>query len=141
MELRPLGDRILIRPDAPPPVSDIIHMPDIADRNVEMSGEVIALGDGPQRDARLKREILVDVREMLQECFETFRQQDSALKAMVDDELGRYAAIRPTEYEVKVGDRVVFPWSAGVKVQWDGEDLILLTEADPVAILEEESAA
>ncbi len=143
MILKTLGDRILIRPDEAPPVSDIIHMPDIAKQNVEMSGEVIALGNGSLKYAEQKRKLMKDVREILDQTAETFRCEDSAFLMMLKDELGRYGAFRPTEYDVQVGDRVLFTWDVGQKLTFEGEDYIVLKEEDIVGVFEadEESAA
>jgi co-chaperonin GroES (HSP10) len=141
MDLRPPGDRILVLPDEAPPVSDVIHMPDIAKKNVEMSGTVVALGNGSLKYAEMKRKIVRDAREIIAQTAETFRCENSAFMTMLNDELGRWGAIRPVEYDVQVGDRVLFTWDVGVKMTFDGQEYIVLKEDDIVGVFTEEDAA
>ena len=135
MTVKPLGSRLLIRPDVPAPVSDLIVMPDIATTPPEMSGTVIALGDGPERIAQYKREIVEDVRAMAARIVHDSRCiQDTEWYDVFLTDIARYAAQRPAEYEVKVGDRVLFPWNVGVKFTLDGEDYVTLSEEDVSAV-------
>lgn len=138
-DIRPLGERILVKSDTRPPSSAVIALTD--DHGPEMSGTVVALGDGPLKAAVFKREIVQDVRRLIEDAAEQHGLDASPLMTQLSAALDRYAAVKPTAYEVQVGDHVIFAWNVGTKVEYDGESYILMTEDDPIAILEDEQVA
>jgi len=141
MTVKPLGSRLLIRPDLPAPASAIIIAPDIVAPPPEMSGTVIAVGDGSERAATVKRDLMTDVRGIVTDVADTFRALDAPWYQMLMDALGRYGARRPLEYEVTIGDRVLFPWNVGVTFVVDGDDYLTLSEDDLSAVFTEDEAA
>ena len=101
--LQPLGDRILIRPEANPTETDSgIQL--VEHRKPETMGEVVAL---PERIAV--------------ECAEC-------------------GHVSYKVADVKVGDTVLFSWTAGQEVQIDDERYFLMRESDVLAVLEGDTA-
>lgn len=99
MKLRPLQDRVLIRPierDAKSPGGIII--PDTA-KEKPMEGEVLAVGPG------------------------------------LRDEHGKLQ-----QPDVKAGDRVLFGKWSGSEVKLDGEDLVIMKEADILGVIDQAAA-
>lgn len=141
MNIRPVGSRILVRPDLPPPVSDLIVAPDNATPEPEMSGTVVALGNGHEAAMNLKRDIMVDVRKIIQRVMDTIPNCNGPAFAMLLEEIGQYGASMPYEYDVKIGERVVFPWNVGTKMALENVEYIVLREDDPIAVFTEDEAS
>jgi chaperonin GroES len=96
MNLRPLGDRVVIRPlTREQTTKSGIVLPDTA-KEKPQEGEVIAAGSG--------------------------RVKDDGERAPMD---------------VKVGDRVLFAKYAGTEFKLESEELLILSEKDILAILDE----
>jgi co-chaperonin GroES (HSP10) len=139
MALKPLGHRILIQPDEPAPVTDAgIVLPDDRD-HVPVSGIVVAVGDGPERDARIRSASILRCMAIVEEIAET--DDSKALTAAVD-EMRRYRNhCERLADSIRVGDRVAYPVECGLKMSEDGNEYILLNEDDAVVIATEESEA
>lgn len=125
MTLRPLGDRVLIRPDVAPTQTQsglhlVEHWPD------EVSGTVIAVGTPkhPRKD----------------EAFEMAKNLDSWTAAMGMRVFANAAQLlrelTAREPIVSVGDRVLFSRIAGQDVQIDDTRYVLMREADLLAVLD-----
>jgi chaperonin GroES len=96
MKLRPLGDRVVIRPlTREQTTRSGIVLPDTA-KEKPQEGEVIAAGSG--------------------------RVKDDGERAPMD---------------VKVGDKVLFAKYAGTEFKLESEELLILSEKDILAILDE----
>lgn len=130
--LRPLQNRVIIKPDAQPEAIDsgLILVQDR--RQPEMGGEVIAVGHGPAAAHRVRTSTIGECIRILNEVAE--RTPTSALRAEAEDALARYLMSTVELAEVQVGDQVCFPYTAGQKLQVDGETYLLLNEDDIAAV-------
>ncbi len=134
MTLRPLGDRVLIRPDAAPTQTDsglhlVEHWPD------EVSGTVIAVGTPkhPKADEALRLASGLDLYADLIKADVWKKVLTSAARL-----LQQLTARVPI---VSVGDRVLFSRIAGQDVQIDDTRYVLMREADLLAVLDAEERA
>lgn len=134
MALKPLGFRVLIKPDEPPTESQGgLVLPDDHD-HVAMSGTIVAVGKGSK--------LLWEARQnALKQAWAEVAQTpsgatDEALKA-VYKLIGRVEPM-PT---LAVGDRVAFSAESGAIFTEDGQQYIVMNEDDVVVLVEEESAA
>lgn len=124
----PLGDRVLIEPDAPAVQTTsglhlVEHWPD------EVSGRVAAIGRPrhPRKDEAFKH---ADWLERYIEALALSRGCSVAPTAQLLRELtGR-------EPDVAVGDRVIFSRAAGQEVQINDTRYFLMRESDLLAVLE-----
>ncbi len=133
--MRPLGHRILVKPDTQPEQTDSgLVLPGARD-HVPTSGVVVAVGDGPTRDARIRAATIARCMAIVEELAHA---HPDSLHASAMDELRRYRNQTARFDSVTVGERVVYPAEAGLKVTEDGIDYILLNEDDAVAIAAEE---
>lgn len=142
MSLKPRGHRILVQPDEQPEATDSgIVLPGDRD-HVPTSGVVVAVGDGPARDAKIRAKVIARCMGIVEEISErSFAEQQLFVDA--GDELRRYKNQAERFESLKVGDRVVYPAESGIAITEDGKSYILLNE-DDVAVLvtdDEEQAA
>jgi chaperonin GroES len=94
VNIRPLGDRVVIRPSAKEEVSALgVILPDTA-KEKPQKGTIIAVGTGRVLDNGQKQSM-----------------------------------------EVKEGDSVLFAKYAGTEIKIDGEELLILSEKDILAIV------
>jgi co-chaperonin GroES (HSP10) len=124
VNLRPLADRVLIKPEVPPNVTEsgiIIQ----EDRKPEQTGTVIAVGPAthPRKE---EAEAFADMLErgIYDKC--------------CDDAAVLLRDLVRKEPEVKVGDYVVFSWTSGQEI-WveDGESrYLLMRESDILCVVE-----
>lgn len=142
--LRPLGHRVHVRPDTPVTETDsgIVIAPAYAD-TPPMSGTVIAVGTGPEHDARVRAFAIRDCIKAVSEIDEQFRHPQATQACL--DELGRLLRQEPApEHEVQIGDRVIFPMDAGHEIVL-GEDnahsTVILNEDSILAVYEQEQVA
>jgi co-chaperonin GroES (HSP10) len=131
MRLIPHGFTILIEPDSAPEQTDsgLILMPQDRD-HVATSGVVVAVGKGSKRLWEERQKALGKVQALLMEARLPLYTV-SALERL-------FGASEPTP-SVQVGDRVVFAAEAGLTVNDDGKDYILLEEDRIAIVVEEES--
>ena len=129
MALRPLGHRLIIKPEpAKTESAGGILIPQTADKKPAMTGTVVSVGRGPSTAHRVRQYTLAQVIDKLQEVAE--RVPSAALKMEFEDELARMAVEDVTFSEVKEGDFVCFAFTAGSNMSVDGEDFIVLAEDD-----------
>lgn len=140
MALQPLGHRILVKPDEPPEATDSgLVLPGQRD-HVPTSGVVVAVGNGPSRDAFIRSASILRCMSIVDELSHLDYEGDNI--AAIRDEMRRYKNhVERYDGALKVGDRVVYPANVGLTVQYDGIDYILLSEDDAVAIATEEAEA
>lgn len=129
MSLKPLGHRLIIKPEpARTESAGGIIIPQTADKKPAMTGTVTSVGRGPATAHRVRQYTLAQVIDKLQEVAE--RVPSAALKSEFEDEIARMSVEDVTFSEVKEGDYVCFPFTAGQNMHVDGEDFIVLQEDD-----------
>lgn len=140
MSLRPIGHRILVKPDAQPDetVSGLI-LPQDHD-HVPVSGTVVAVGPGGSQVRYQARQRAI--RDCVEVVESTTRQFGpfAALQILREEVSALLGTSDPTR-EAQVGDRVAFAQESGLKMSEDGEDYIILNEDDVVVMVNEEQAA
>lgn len=143
MALQPIGHRVLVQPDEAPEATDSgIVLPQDRD-HVPVSGVIVAVGSGPARDQKIRTATIarcIGIVEDLSELHDT----NETISAMDDvlAEMRRYLGqLEKYTGSLTVGDRVVYPVDAGLKLTEDGREYILLNEDDVVVIATEEEAA
>ena len=123
MNLTPLGARVLIKPEvsADTTESGLILPENRSEKAVEMRGTVVAVGSPshPRKlDAEMYAEWLEDQGERHIEAAELLRD------------------LTRREPCVRVGDDVLFSWSAGQEITVEDETFLLLREEDLLAVVE-----
>ena len=121
--MRPLGDRVLIKPTVQPDVSASGLILIQEDKKPEQTGTVVAVGRPvhPLREAAMEKAAWLD------------DQGDGHIEAA--DLLRKLSAREPI---VKPGDYVIFSWQVGQEI-WvnDGEErYLLMREDDILAVVE-----
>lgn len=112
-ELRPFGDRILVRPDPRPEMAGTIHIPETVRADnpnyYGMTGTVVKLGDG--------------YREDVYECcnrqcrYESRRTVGERCPLCGATQFLAYADSGLHQFDLRVGDRVLFGRFAGKQVE------------------------
>jgi co-chaperonin GroES (HSP10) len=126
--LKPLGHRILVQPDAPAEETDSgLVLPQDRD-HIPMSGTVVAVGNGPARDAKIRAAAIKRCLTMVEDVDEV-----AALRA--------YLAQAERFDSLNVGDRVAYPVECGSVLTEDGISYIVLNEDDVVVLVTEQEAA
>lgn len=137
--IRPLQNRVLIKPDSAPTesASGLVLMRDSAPP--EMSGEVIAVGRGPASAQKVRAATVqrcIDLVDAVAEQVPT-----SQLRAALVDAFARLVEEQVSLSEVHPGDTALFSYTAGQKLTVDGETYLLIPEDDLSAVWTAESAA
>jgi co-chaperonin GroES (HSP10) len=129
MILRPLHDRVLIKPiEAPTMTQSGLHLAE--DAKPDQMGTVVAVGtisNPRQEEAEAAADELMG--RTYGDAAHPFRSTAELLRSLVH-----------RESCVSVGDTVLFSWSAGQEI-WmedDGERYLLMRESDLLAVIEEE---
>jgi co-chaperonin GroES (HSP10) len=127
LDLVPLGDRVLIRPDTPKAQTDsglhlVEHWPD------EVSGVVVAVG----RPKHPRKDEAFELAEML-DCDDC---PSSGGRCLYCDAAQLLRELTGREPAVAIGDRVLFSRAAGQDVSIDETRYVLMREADLLAVLE-----
>jgi len=134
--IRPLAGRVLIKPDTQAKeTASGLAIPD-SYFEYEMSGRVVQIGDGPASAHNVRRATLQSVLKVIDRvavgramCTELM-----AVKADVQQKL----ALADQLAEVREGDHVAFPYTAGTVMDVDGQRYLLMNEDQIVAVLEAE---
>ena len=131
--LKPLNDRILIRPAKNPDTTDsgLVLPENRADQFVEMQGTVVAVGPC--------RHPLFHEADALAQKLEGFSEFTYGAQ-VVYDAAKLLRAVTRREPSVKVGDDVVFSWASGHALTVDDEPYLILRECDLLAVIESEPA-
>src|SRR3990167_1966750 len=134
--MRPLGHRILVRPDDQPTETEggIVLLENR--EYVSVSGMVIEVGTGgPQLRYQARQRAITDCAEIVEFALSTWGH--IAALALVRDEIaGLIGTVEPTR-EVHVGDRVVFPAEGGYRGREDGVEYMILNEDDVAVVVTE----
>jgi co-chaperonin GroES (HSP10) len=132
MPLHPLGNRVLVKPDAQPTTSES-GLILLEDRHyIAMSGEVVAIARGPNSAHRLRAATIARCQRILDEVAD--RVPAGALHVELHKAFARYAMEQCTLPSVLEGDQVCFPYTAGHDVTIDGERFVLIKEDDLEAV-------
>lgn len=133
MSLKPLGHRILVKPDEPPDTSASgLILPQDRD-HIPVSGTVVAVGPGgSQMRFRARQRAIVDCCEILESTIRSFG--NIAPLMLARDEMAGMLGTADPHREMAVGDRVAYAPEVGLTLTEDGQDYIVLNE-DDVAVL------
>lgn len=133
MSLKPLGSRLIIRPESAATESaGGIVFPETYGAPPAMTGTVVSVGRGPATAHRVRGETIAHCMGLVEE---TARQVPStALASAVMDALASYAMEQVAFSEVQEGQYVCFAYTAGHAMQVDGESLIVIDEGDLQAV-------
>ena len=129
MELTPLGSRVLVQPTPPDTESPGgLVLPEIASVRSATSGTVLKAGTGTASAHRIRQAAFRRCLRIIEETAE--QVPASALKESLIDAIARAACEAEALSEVKAGDTVYFPFTAGALMQVDGYgDVIVMDEA------------
>lgn len=126
--LRPLGDRVLIKPDkAPEQTESGLWLSE--HRKPENMGTVVAVGLCPHP---LKHEAKALADKLVFRGNQEWKPRDDLLcdaAAMLEDVTRR-------EPSVRVGDDVIFSWTSGQEIFVDEDRYLLMREGDILAVVE-----
>lgn len=138
--LRPLGHRILVKPDAQPDASAAgLILPQDRD-HIPVSGTVVELGPGGnQMRYRSRQRAITDCIEIMESAERTWGH--IAVLQVVREEISALLGTSEPEREIQVGDRVAYGAESGLKLTQDGEDFIILNEDDVCVLVQEEAFA
>lgn len=134
--LTPLGSRVLVRPTPGETQSDGgIVFPETHTPRSAVTGTVLAVGHGPARAHQIRAAV---VKRCLAILGEQLAAEDSV--ASVDGaaeramrQIAAYGQQVERLAEVQPGDFVTFPFTAGAVMTVDGEDVLVVDEADLTA--------
>jgi len=123
--LRPLGNRILIRPEAAQDRTESgLWIQE--DKKPDQTGTVVAIGT-------LTHPLKAEAEELADKLAPRISDLGLTFQDAIVDMLRRLVAREPI---VKVGDFVMFSWQSGQELIVDGERYLLLPEDDLLAVLE-----
>lgn len=140
MSLRPLGHRILVKPDLPPEQSESgLILPQDRD-TVAVSGVVVETGPGGSTMRYQARQ------RAIKDCLEVVESAMARYGGfppyqIVKNEIAGLLGSSDPEREVHVWDRVAFPAECGLEVTVDGEAYVILHEDDVAVVVRDEEAA
>ena len=121
LNLVPLGDRILIRPEERPEKTDSgLHV--VEHRKPHTAGWVVAVGPCEHP----KKAVAHDMARRLSSGNSTAKQAAQLIRSLV-----------AREPEVRVGDYVLFSWQVGQLFETDDERLLIMRESDILAVVDE----
>ena len=140
MSLRPIGHRILVKPDVQPDESAAgLILPQDRD-HIPTSGTVVEVGPGGnQMRYRSRQRAIKDCLEVLESTERMFSSTASLIIAR--ENIAALLGTSEPEREIAVGDRVAYAAESGLRVTQDGEDYIVLNEDDVAVIVAEEAFA
>lgn len=139
MNLAVLGDRIFVRPDENPDMTDdgLLHLVQDNKRSI-VRGTVVAVGEGPE----LAHRAVTRAMKALNARFDAYISDDTLvdgvravaahLKAEADALMRRYEP----EHLVMPGDRVIFSPEAGAEIRFEHEVLVVMRESDVLAVVD-----
>lgn len=118
--MTPLGNKVIVRPTPPKRESaGGIVFAEVHEERSAMSGTVLSVGHGPASAHAVRRATVAA-------CVRKVRQSSSVAESVAA--LEAYAAELPSCSEVKPGDFVTFPFTAGSNLTVDGDTVIVLHE-------------
>jgi co-chaperonin GroES (HSP10) len=137
--LKPLGNRILVQPDAPAESTDSgLVLPQDRD-HIPMSGTVVAVGNGPARDAKIRAAAIKRCMAVAEKVTADYSHFHAV--ALLEALRAYLAQAETFEHVINVGDRVAYPIECGSVLTEDGISYIVLNEDDVVVLVTEQEAA
>ena len=141
MNLTVLGERVFIRPELRPAVTESGLALVYNDARSTVKGTVLAVGEGPEDRKRAVEGAMAPLIARMTELADD-GVGDQLARAIVATLRGQargiVAAYQP-EHLVEVGDSVVFSPDAGEELIFENEVLISMRESDILAVIEKES--
>lgn len=144
-ELRPLGHRLLIRPDRPvEQTTGGIHIPQAYQDTPAMSGIVVRTGDGHLRDRQIRKAAIARCMRLIDDADVEAATPAEAL-ILAKEEMARYLReAEALDSVAEVGQRVIFPMEAGHDIVL-GEDtensVVIVSEESVLAVWDAEGVA
>lgn len=133
--IRPLQDKLIVKPTPPEQETAAgIVIPGTARVDPAMSGHVVSVGRGPDSARRVRGATIAACMRIVDEVAE--HVPASVLRPKLLDAFMEYQLASTTTSGIHEGDVVCFPYTAGAKMQVDGDEYIVLREDDVVAVLE-----
>lgn len=133
--IRPLGHRIVIRPDQPVTASEGgILIPDAYRDTPAMSGIVQRLGTGAQREKTIRRAAIARCLSILDDADIEAATGREAI-SLARDEMQRYLQqAEDIGHLCEVGQRVIFPMEAGHEIVLgeNTDDAVVIVSEDSV---------
>ena len=134
-QIRPIGHRIVVIPDrAPDMTASGIYIPEVHNDIPPMSGTVQVLGDGPERDKRIRARTVARCLSILDNAEIESATPAEAL-AIAKEEIGRYLRDAGEQTHVcEVGQRVIFPMEAGheIVIGEDTDNAVVIVAEDSI---------
>ena len=134
MTLRPLGDRVLVRPIGPPERTESgLHL--VEHRKPEQMGVVVAVGH-PSHPLKDDTETLADELDLASDLLHGSVHGDAS--GAVSEGACRLRHLVAREPCCAVGDTVLFSWMAGQELLLHDTDerLLIIPETDLLAVIE-----
>lgn len=133
MSLRPLGNRLIIKPDAPEKESaGGIIFPETHGAPPAMTGTVVGVGRGPASAHRVRQATLSSVLRVITEVAE--QTSTTVFRAALEDRIAQMAIADVNLSEVVEGDYVCFAYTAGHNLQVDTDPYVVINEQDVQAV-------
>jgi chaperonin GroES len=130
MGLRPIGDRVLVKPEkAPEQTESGLWLSE--HRKPENMGTVVAVGPCPHP---LKHEASTLAQKL--ECLAQDGYAYGEHTEAFTDAANMLRDVTRREPSVKVGDDVLFSWTVGQEITVDDERYLLMRETDILAVVE-----
>lgn len=124
--LKPLGDRILVRPEEPDKHEGVIELIEDSKEPTRM-GTVLAIGNGPEQQLKMARAVVERMHAWLHSTGLAF-----TMSSDYEDGLAEIRnSLQPTS-ELKPGDLVIFGESA-VPITLDDTEYLMVREQDILA--------
>jgi co-chaperonin GroES (HSP10) len=123
-----LGHRVLVKPDtAADTTASGLILPQDRD-HVPVSGDVVALGpDGSEDQFRARQEAFREALAVLTDAERDWNYPECLQVAR--ENLARLIGTAP-EFDIQIGDHVVFPAECGLAMTVDGDEYIVLKQDD-----------
>lgn len=131
MKIRPFEDRVIIRQTEASKESDGVLLPDQSQVQ-PAEGVVVAVGPGVIKGDQVLLSAIHRLLKWAIYLWANYKYPDQA-RGIPDD------ASNFTPMQVKVGDYVIFGKYAGTKIKFDGEEFIMVRQADCFICDEEKS--
>lgn len=131
MHLRPLHDRVLIKPEKNPEQTESgLWLSE--HKKPEQTGTVVAVGacEHPRRAEA----------ECMAQAVETVTTEFMSGAAILHQAAALLRGLTPAAPLVKEGDYVVFGWNVGQEIRIDDDTYLLMRETDILCVLEGEPA-
>src|SRR3990167_4016005 len=142
MTVRPVTGHLHVKPDPHPTMTDGgLYIPESIADTPPMSGIVIAIGSSePDARHRARQRGILDCLEVVESAMQTWGH--TATLKLVRDEMAGFIGTAPPERDVRVGDRVIFPFDRGYELVLGEKaegSTVIIREADVLAVCQPEA--